>query len=155
MRVALRAGFIAALIGVSAGLVPSLGAAAPCAPALSPPDEAILTQLINAERRAEKIPKVVKQAELLNQGRKKSMAMARGAAFAHSSAALRFANGRAGAQNIAMAPSAAEAFQAMMDSPAHRTNMLSREYRLTGVGAARDCNGQIFFTVNLMAPDPS
>jgi uncharacterized protein YkwD len=153
MRGTLRAGLSVALVGVCAGLVPSVGTAAPasCAPALSPTDEAILTGLINAERRAEKIPKVVKQAELLKQGRKKSMAMARGARFAHSSAGLKWADGRAGAQNIAMAPSAAEAFQAMMNSPAHRTNMLSATYRLTGVGAARDCTGQIFFTVNLMS----
>lgn len=153
MRGTLRAGLTAAIVGVCAGLVPSTGAAA-CTPALSPSDEATLTGLINAERRAEKIPKVVKQAELLKQGRKKSMAMARGAAFAHASGSLNWANGRAGAQNIAMAPSAAEAFQAMLASPAHRANMLSREYRLTGIGAARDCSGQIFFTVNLMAPPP-
>ena len=153
MRGTLRAGLSAALVGVCAGLVPSVGTAAPapCAPALSPTDEAILTGLINAERRAEKIPKVVKQAELLRQGRKKSLAMARGAAFTHSSGSLRWANGRAGAQNIAMAPNAASAFQMMMDSPPHRANMLSRDYRLTGVGAARDCAGQMFFTVNLMA----
>ena len=140
-----------AVAGVCAGIVPSVGAAAPCTPVLSPADEAILTSLINAQRRAEKVPKVVKQAELLKQGRKKSMAMARGAAFTHSSGSMRWAKGRAGAQNIAMAPSAAEAFQAMLNSPAHRANMLARACRLTGVGAARDCTGQIFFTVNLMA----
>ena len=154
MRGTLRAGLAAAIVGVCAGLVPSLGVAAPCRPVLSPSDEARLTALINRERRAEKIPKVVKQAALRTQGRKKSMAMARGAAFAHSSGSLSWAHGRAGAQNIAMAPSAGEAFQAMLESPAHRANMLSRAYRLTGIGAARDCTGQIFFTVNLMAPPP-
>lgn len=151
MRGSMRAGLIAALAGVCAGLVPSIGAAAPCTPVLSPSAEAALTGLINAERRAERIPKVVKKAALRKQGRKKSMAMARGAAFAHSGGALRWAHGRAGAQNIAMAPSAREAFQAMLNSPSHRANMLSRRYRLTGIGAARDCTGQIFFTVNLMA----
>ena len=34
---------------------------------------------------------------------------------------------------------------------AHRANMMAREYRLTGVGAARDCTGLIYFTVNLMS----
>ena len=150
MRGTMRAGLTAALAGVCAGLVPSVGAAAPCTPVLSPSDEAALTGLINAERRAKKVPKVVKKTTLRKQGRKKSMAMARGAAFAHSGP-LRWAHGRAGAQNIAMAPSALEAFQAMLKSPSHRANMLSRRYGLTGIGAARDCAGQIFFTVNLMA----
>src|SRR5680860_80669 len=115
MRGSMRAGLIAALAGVCAGLVPSIGAAAPCTPVLSPSAEAALTGLINAERRAERIPKVVKKAALRKQGREKSMAMARGAAFAHSGGALRWAHGRAGAQNIAMAPSAREAFQAMLN----------------------------------------
>lgn len=153
MRGTLRAGLFAALAGVCAGIVPAVGAAAPCAPVVSPSDEVILTGLINAERRAGRIPRVVKQAELLRQGRKKSMAMARGGRFAHSGP-LSWANGRAGAQNIAMAPTATEAFQSMLNSPAHRANMLAPAYRLTGVGAARDCTGQIFFTVNLMAPPP-
>ena len=154
MRGILRAGLALAVAGVSVGLWPAIGAAAPaCAPTLAPADEALLTGLINAERKAEHIPKVVTQAELLRLGRKKSMAMARGGAFAHSGS-MAWANGRAGAQNIAMAPSATEAFQAMLESPAHRQNMLSKQYRLTGIGAARDCSGQIFFTINLMAPPP-
>jgi uncharacterized protein YkwD len=139
------------MTGVCAGLAPAIGAAAPaCTPTLAPADEALLTGLINAERRAEGIPKVVKQAELQRQGRKKSVAMARGGNFAHAGS-MAWAQGRTGAQNIAMAPSAIDAFQAMLNSPAHRQNMLSPVYRLTGVGAARDCAGQIYFTVNLMA----
>src|SRR5680860_13665 len=78
MRGSMRAGLIAALAGVCAGLVPSIGAAAPCTPVLSPSAEAALPGLINAERRAERSPKVVKKAALRKQGRKKSMAMARG-----------------------------------------------------------------------------
>jgi uncharacterized protein YkwD len=110
-----------------------------------------MADLINAQRRAAKLPKVVKQAGLLKQGRTKSLAMARGARFAHARDGMAWAHGRAGAQNIAMAPSVGEAFQAMLDSPAHRANMMAREYRLSGVGAARDCTGLIFFTVNLMS----
>lgn len=152
MRGTLRAGIAMAMTGLCAGLTPALAGAAPaCAPSLSPADEALLTGLINAERRAEGVPKVVKQADLLRDGRKKSIAMARGAAFSHSGT-LSWAQGRSGAQNIAMAPSAVDAFQAMLNSPPHRANMLSKDYRLTGVGAARDCTGQIYFTVNLMAP---
>ncbi len=154
MRGTLRAGIALATAGICVGLLPTgAGAATACKPVVSPGDEAVLTGLINAQRRAENVPKVVKQAELLRQGRKKSLAMARGARFAHSGGGMAWAHGRSGAQNIAMAPSATEAFQAMLDSPAHRANMLAREYRLTGVGAARDCTGLIFFTVNLMSAE--
>ena len=150
MRRTLRAGLAVAMTGLALGAVPALGADA-CKPVIAPQDEALLTGLINAERRAEHVPKVVKRTDLLRQGRKKSMQMARGGAFSHAGA-MAWAQGHHGAQNIAMAPSAIEAFQAMLNSPEHRANMMSKDYRLTGVGAARSCSGQIFFTVNLMAP---
>lgn len=150
MRGSLRAGLTLAVTGLLAGAAPALGASA-CKPAVSPVDEAVLQGLINAERKAEHIPKVVKQARLLKQGRRKSLKMAAGGAFSHAGA-MAWAQGHSGAQNIAMAPSAIDAFQSMLNSPEHRANMLSGEYRLVGVGAARDCTGQIFFTVNLMAP---
>ena len=51
-----------------------------------------------------------------------------------------------------MAPSAAAAFQAMLQSPGHRANMLASAWRFTGVGAAIRCDGMVFFTINLMAP---
>lgn len=149
MRGTLRAGLTLAVTGLLAGAVPALGAGA-CKPAVSPTDEAVLQGLINAERRAEHVPKIVRQASLLKEGRKKSMQMARGGAFSHAGA-MAWAQGHRSAQNIAEAPSAIDAFQAMLNSPEHRANMLSKDYRLTGVGAARDCSGQIFFTVNLMA----
>lgn len=153
MRGTLRAGLALVTTGLCAGLLPAAAGAAPaCKPTVAPADEAAMTSLINAQRRAERVPKIVKQAELLRQGRKKSLAMARGARFAHTRDSMAWAHGRAGAQNIAMAPSVGEAFQAMLNSPSHRENMMARQYRLTGVGAARDCTGLIYFTVNLMAP---
>lgn len=152
MRGSLRAGLALMTTGLCAGLLPGAAGAAPaCKPTLSPADEAVMADLINAQRRAAKLPKVVKQAGLLKQGRTKSLAMARGARFAHARDGMAWAHGRAGAQNIAMAPSVGEAFRAMLESPAHRANMMAREYRLSGVGAARDCTGLIFFTVNLMS----
>jgi uncharacterized protein YkwD len=51
-----------------------------------------------------------------------------------------------------MAANARTAFRAMLASPPHRRNLLDREWRFSGVGAARDCSGTVFFTVNLMAP---
>lgn len=152
MRRALRAGLAVATAGVCVGMASTVAGAAPaCAPTPAPQDEALLTGLINAERKAEGVPRVVRQSDLQREGRRKSMAMARGARFSHADG-MKWAQGKVGAQNIAMAPSAIDAFQAMLASPAHRTNMMSKDYRLTGVGAAHDCGGQIFFTVNLMAP---
>jgi uncharacterized protein YkwD len=120
---------------------------------MAPADEVVLTGLINAERRAEGVRKVVSHTDLVRAGRKKSMKMASGGRFAHSGGLI-FADGRAGAQNIAMAPSAIDAFRAMLASPGHRRNMMSKEYRMTGVGAARDCDGMVFFTINLVASPP-
>jgi uncharacterized protein YkwD len=103
--------------------------------------------MIASERKAAKVAKVVKNPVLVKAGRKKSLKMARGGKFAHSGS-MAWAQGRAGAQNIAMAPTPQLAMQAMLASPPHRANIRSRQWRITGVGAAADCSGQIFFTVN-------
>lgn len=147
-RVALVAAFAAA------AALPSAAAAAPACPAaLSPADEASLTAMINQTRAAQGLAKVKKDQVLITAGRRKSMAMARGAAFAHStSGRLPWADGRAAGQNIAMAPSAVAAFQAMLQSPGHRANLLASAWRFTGIGAAMRCDGMVFFTINLMAP---
>jgi uncharacterized protein YkwD len=48
-----------------------------------------------------------------------------------------------------MAPSAWSAFVGMFQSPPHRQNMMGSRWRNIGVGAAGDCRGQIYFTVNI------
>lgn len=109
-----------------------------------------MTALINAQRVASGIKKVSTNTGLRKAGRGQSMAMARGARFAHSTPMM-WANGRAAAQNIAYAPSTTEAFQAMMASPEHRNNLLGPGWRQTGVGVARNCEGTLYFTINLLA----
>ena len=109
-----------------------------------------MTALINAQRVATGVKKVTTNATLRKAGRAQSMAMARGARFAHSTP-LAWADGRAAAQNIAYAPSTTEAFQAMMASPEHRANLLGPAFRQTGVGVARNCEGTLYFTINLLA----
>jgi uncharacterized protein YkwD len=143
-----------AAVALAAAALPGLAAAASGCPAsLSPADESSLTAMINQTRAAEGVAKVKTDEVLITAGRRKSMAMAKGAAFTHStSGKLPWAKGRAAGQNIAMAPSAAEAFQAMLESPGHRANILGRAWRLTGIGAAIRCDGMVFFTINLMAP---
>jgi uncharacterized protein YkwD len=141
-----------AVAGLAVGLlIPTAAAQPACTPAAVPASERALTKMIAAERKAAKVGKVSKDPVLVKAGRKKSMKMARGGKFAHNSSMV-WAQGRSGGQNIAMAPSAALAMQAMLNSPPHRANIRSGEWRITGVGAAADCKGQIFFTVNFAGP---
>lgn len=153
MRGALKAGFGAAMAGLVVAFVPATGGAAPaaCKATAVPADESVLTSLIAAQRKAAKAPRVATDVVLSKAGRQKSLQMARGGKFAHESG-MAWAQGRSGAQNIAMAPSAGQAFQAMMQSPPHRRNIMDSDWRLTGVGAARDCTGQTFYTVNFAGP---
>ncbi len=110
-----------------------------------------MTALINAQRVAAGVKKVSTNATLRRAGRAQSLAMARGARFTHSTP-MAWANGRAAAQNIAYAQSTTDAFQAMMASPEHRGNLMGPAWRQTGVGVARNCEGTLFFTINLLAP---
>lgn len=157
MRGALRAGAGAAVAAlIAAGLPAGASAAkasARCPVAVAPAEEAAMTALINSERRATPAPKLRVDKKLLKAGRTKSIAMARGGRFAHSGG-LPWANGRAGGQNIAMAGDAAGAFAAMLGSPGHRSNILSRDWRFLGAAAARSCDGMVFFTLNFLGPPP-
>ncbi len=147
---------IAALGAIAAGIVaaalPSTGAAAPaCTPSLSPAAEARLSTLINASAaRCRCPPSPAARSCVARDVSRVSRWPA--AAPSRTPKSLRWAAGHAGGQNIAMAPSAAIAFRAMLKSPPHRRNMLASAWRFGGIGAARGCNGQIFFTVNFLAP---
>ena len=142
-----------AAVALAAALPGAAAGASDCPASLSPADESSLTAMINQTRAAAGVAKVKRDDVLTTVGRRKSMAMAKGAAFAHStSGKLPWADGRAAGQNIAMASSAAAAFEAMLESPGHRANILGRSWRFTGVGAAIRCDGMVFFTINLMAP---
>jgi uncharacterized protein YkwD len=153
MRSALRAWIGAALAGAAAAGWPGSAVSAPDACKVRPAvaEERTMNRLIAAQRRAERVPKVKGDAKLLRAGRAKSLAMAKGGRFAHSGA-LPWARGRAGGQNIAMAPSATAAFEMMLVSPGHRSNIVARGWRFAAVGAARSCGGQVFFTLNFLGP---
>jgi uncharacterized protein YkwD len=153
MRGAPRTGRGVAVACLAVGLlIPSAAVAqSACKPAASPASEKALTAMIAVERKAAKVGKVAKDPVLVKAGRQKSLKMARGGKFAHSGS-MAWAQGRSGAQNIAMAPTAELAMQAMLASPAHRANIRSGEWKITGVGAAADCTGQVFFTVNFAGP---
>ena len=142
--------FSVAVAGIAAAVTPAIGGAAPaCRPTVAPADEARLARLIDSKRRATPVNRVSRLSALRRAGRAKSLDMARGGAFSHASG-MSWAAGHAAGQNIAMAPTVAVAFRAMLNSRPHRRNMLAPGWRFDGVGAARDCSGQIYFTVNFL-----
>lgn len=152
MRGSLRAGVGAALVGLAAAAWPGgATAAGGCPVSVATAEETQLSSMIAAQRRAERVPKVRGHKKLLRAGRAKSIAMAAGAKFAHS-AAMPWAAKRGGGQNLAMATTAAQAFAGMLASPSHKRNMLAAEWRYAGVGAARGCDGMVYFTINFMGP---
>lgn len=156
MRGALRAGAGAVMAALLAAGLPGGAGAAPqdarCAATVATAQEARMTALVTSKRRAGKAPRLRVDRRLLRAGRAKSLAMARGARFAHSGG-LGWTRGRAGAQNIAMASDAAGAFAAMLGSPGHRSNILARDWRFLGAAAARGCDGMVYFTLNFLAPE--
>lgn len=152
-RSLVRLGLGACLAGLAGLVAPPGAVAGPSCPqaTLAPVPERTLTALINRRRVKAGIAPVAKAAPLVRAGRRKSLSMARGAPFEHT-ADLPWAGAAAAGQNLAYAGSAREALVAMLRSPAHRRNLLHREWRRAGVGAARDCDGMLYFTVNLIAP---
>lgn len=115
---------------------------------VAPSAEATMLRLINVRRSTAGRAPVRGSAALRKAGRRSSRAMARGAAFAHDS--LEWARGRGAAQNLAMAVRPAAAVAAMMRSPRHRRNLLGVRFTHAGIGAARDCAGLTYYTVNLV-----
>jgi uncharacterized protein YkwD len=152
-RSLVRLGLGAGLVGAAGLLAPSGAVAGPACPdaTLAPVPERTLTALINRSRAKAGLAPVAKAAPLVRAGRRKSLAMARGAPFQHT-ADLPWAGAAAAGQNLAYAADAQQAFLAMLRSPAHRRNLLDRAWHRAGVGAARDCSGMVYFTVNLIAP---
>lgn len=142
--IALAATFLAVLIGIPASAFAASCSTGPVVPAA---EQAMLRQ-INAHRSSNGIAPLRPSPELTAAGRRSARKMARGADFAHDG--LAWARGRRGAQNIAMAPAVGHAVRAMMRSAPHRRNLLNKRLRFAGIGAARDCSGQIYFTVNLV-----
>ncbi len=156
MRGALRAGTGAAILAVIAALPGTAGAAGSagsCVATPAPAEESAMTAMIAAQRRTEAVPRLKGNAKILKAGRSKSLNMAKGGRFAHSGS-LPWAKGRAAGQNIAMAPDAGTAFNAMLGSPGHHANIVSTSFRFVAVGAARSCGGQVFFTLNFLGPAP-
>lgn len=145
------ASLLGALVTVPAATAGSAAAAPECTVRPAVKQERTMMRLIAADRRAVGAKAVRGNGKLRRAGRAKSRTMAAGGAFTHSGS-MAWADGRAAGQNIAMAPNARVAFLAMLRSAGHRANIRDADWRLAGVGAARGCGRQVFFTLNFLGP---
>lgn len=129
-------------------LLPETATAAKCVNGtVTPAAEADMLNQINERRSTAGVRPLKGSPRLTAAGRKSARSMARTGDFQHDG--FWWARGRAVAQNIAMAPEVTRAVTAMMRSAPHRRNILNTRLNRAGVGAARDCSGQIYFTLNL------
>ncbi len=53
---------------------------------------------------------------------------------------------RLAGENVARAPTVAQAHRALWDSPSHRLNMLRSEFHRVGIGVMRDAGGDVWVT---------
>jgi uncharacterized protein YkwD len=105
---------------------------------------------IDSARAARGLPRLVRSPLVSRPAAVHSRAMARTDSIWHDDLA-RWSRGRSVAQNVAYGPTGAHALRAMMRSAPHRLNILSRRYRLVGVGAARSCSGTAMVSVGFMS----
>lgn len=137
---------------LAAGIIVTPTAAAQC----GEPDASAARQVlsgISAARENAGLPALKTNPRLTRVAARHARRMAISGSIWHDNLAA-WANGRAVAQNVAYGASGDEAFTAMWNSSPHRTAMMSRRYRIVGVGAARSCGGEIMVAVDLMAPAP-
>ncbi len=114
-----------------------------------------LLRLVNVERRERGLVELTWSDQLAEVGRAHSRDMWTRQFFAHvnpdgqtpfdrlDAAGIQY---RAAGENLALAPTTPVAHQGLMDSPGHRANILSPDYRRLGIGAIRNGLYGIMFT---------
>ncbi len=133
----------------------------PTRPSLESEEDEVIA-IVNSERAKYGLSPLKKNWELCRVARYKSEDMIRNGYFAHNSPTygspfdmmesfgLRFT---AAAENIAYGQrTPAEVMNAWMNSPGHRSNILSGNVSEIGVGAARKPNGVIYWTQMFIRP---
>ncbi|PJI09805.1 MULTISPECIES: CAP domain-containing protein [Clostridium] len=113
-------------------------------------------RLVNVERAKYGLPALKANVQLFNVARIKSKDMLTRNYFSHTSPTFgstfslltRYGISYAAAgENIAYGyVNAASVMRGWMNSPGHRANILGKQYRELGVGAAKSSNGQIYWT---------
>lgn len=122
-----------------------------------PDSEAVMLKLLNQERALAGLPAVVADERLRSVARAHSEEMFRLSYFSHESPVtgspfdrLRRANVpfRAAGENLAYAPTVEIAHRGLMNSPEHRKNILSPDFRRVGIGVVRSGLWGRMFTQN-------
>jgi uncharacterized protein YkwD len=140
-------------VGLDPGSPPPLGSAE--VPTGLGADEALMVDLVNAERSARGLPPLRVDLAMVEVARAHSTDMATRDFFSHvnpdgldpfermRAAGITFG---AAAENIAMFPTTTQAHEALMASDGHRRNILGGAYRRIGIGVFVDASGQRYFT---------
>jgi uncharacterized protein YkwD len=124
-------------------------------------DEKTLVDLTNKERQKNDLPPLKPNAKLFEAARAHSANMAKqkelkheldGKDFATRVKEAGYAYGRVG-ENIAMGPKDFPTVMRLwMESPAHKANILNKDYTEVGIGIARDSEGVPYYTQVFAAP---
>lgn len=129
--------------------VPAAASAACVSSVVSTQDEAALLTLVNDVRAKVGLAKLASSATLVDSARSNSAQMSLTGKLQHQLRGGRFTwaphNSLAG-ENLAVAPNASIAMNALIKSPKHRDNILGPSFRKIGIGAVRDCVGKTYFT---------
>ena len=129
-------------------------AGATFAQAIVPDAEDEILRLLNQERQSRGLPALAASRALQQAARQHSQRMADAHQISHKLSGEHDLSRRLGretehfdvsGENVAVAASAARAHAALMHSPAHRANILDRDYNSVGIGVARS-GGEIYVT---------
>ncbi len=126
-------------------------------------EEARMLQLVNQARNNAGLPSLYAERQLTDMARAYSSEMYQHNFFGHVSpvsgtlqqriAARGIAGWTLAGENIAKAPSAEVAFEALMESPAHRENILRPEFNCVGIGVVQG-GGTLYISQEFMRFSP-
>ena len=135
------AALLTAVALVLAALVTGAAAAGPAA-ANSVEDS--FTAKLNGARSARGIPRLTTRSALVTVAREQARRMARSSRLYHNPRLTsEVTNWRWVGENVGYGPSVASVHTAFMNSPAHRSNILDRDYTEVGIGAVV-ANGRVW-----------
>lgn len=141
-------------VAASALLVPS--AFVVLAPAAHAGDASTIVSLTNAERSERGLAKYSANSSLNSVAQTWSEKMAKSGKLAHNPSLTSQVKGyRYVGENVGYGSSTSKIFNALMNSTAHRNNILDKDFTQIGVGASRDGNGRLWITQVFREPTGS
>ncbi|MGQ9475528.1 MAG: CAP domain-containing protein [Actinomycetota bacterium] len=155
---------VAVPVLILAAFLPVIGGGVPAQAAINvTAEEARMLELVNQARNAAGLPSLYVEQRLTDFARSYSQEMIQYNFFGHESpvsgglqqriAARGITGWTLAGENIAKAPNVDVAFQALMNSPSHRENILRREFNCIGVGVVPGPGG-LYITQEFMCFNP-